>query len=111
MQSPDLTGTFQYNCIGKCYGTAPGLDISADVVSICCLFLTDDENITQICWSGAKDNQESADATEGGVMTRVSDYYFLRLDARSLNSGIMYRHLSRPSKRNPISHTKIFFTR
>ncbi|KAK0240981.1 caspase domain-containing protein [Armillaria nabsnona] len=46
---------YTYNCIGQCYGTTAGLDISADV----------------ICWSGAKDNQESADATEGGVMTRA----------------------------------------
>ncbi|PBK58292.1 hypothetical protein ARMSODRAFT_1028380 [Armillaria solidipes] len=48
---------YAYNCIGQCYGTKPGSDISADV------------NITQICWSGAKDNQESADAPQGGVMT------------------------------------------
>ncbi|KAK0431420.1 caspase domain-containing protein [Armillaria borealis] len=44
---------YAYNCIGQCYGTKPGSDISADV----------------ICWSGAKDNQESADAPQGGVMT------------------------------------------
>ncbi|PBK65047.1 hypothetical protein ARMSODRAFT_450410 [Armillaria solidipes] len=44
---------YTYNCIGQCYGTTPGLDISADV----------------ICWSGAKDNQTGTDTPEGGVMT------------------------------------------
>ncbi|SJL15141.1 uncharacterized protein ARMOST_18626 [Armillaria ostoyae] len=44
---------YTYNCIGQCYGTTPGLGISADV----------------ICWSGAKDNQKGTDTPEGGVMT------------------------------------------
>ncbi|SJL15139.1 uncharacterized protein ARMOST_18624 [Armillaria ostoyae] len=46
---------YAYNCVGQCYDTTSGLDISADV----------------ICWSGAKDNQTSADTPEGGVMTRA----------------------------------------
>ncbi|PBK95133.1 hypothetical protein ARMGADRAFT_787474 [Armillaria gallica] len=46
---------YTYNCIGQCYGTTPGLDISADV----------------ICWSGAKDNQKGSDTPKGGVMTRA----------------------------------------
>ncbi|KAK0240980.1 hypothetical protein EDD85DRAFT_786757 [Armillaria nabsnona] len=48
-----IPGRFWYNCIGQCCETTSGSDISADV----------------ICWSGAKDNQTSADTLEGGVMT------------------------------------------
>ncbi|KAK0505429.1 caspase domain-containing protein [Armillaria luteobubalina] len=46
---------YTYNCIGQCYGTTQGLDISADV----------------ICWSGTKDNQKGRDTSEGGVMTNA----------------------------------------
>ncbi|KAK0194774.1 caspase domain-containing protein [Armillaria mellea] len=46
---------YTYSCVGRCYGTTPGMDISADV----------------ICWSGAKDNQTSSDTPEGGVMTNA----------------------------------------
>ncbi|PBK95137.1 hypothetical protein ARMGADRAFT_1061853 [Armillaria gallica] len=46
---------YTYNCNGQYYGVTSGLNIAANV----------------ICWSGAKDNQESADAPQGGVMTRA----------------------------------------
>ncbi|KAK0207443.1 hypothetical protein IW262DRAFT_1530343 [Armillaria fumosa] len=46
-------------------------NISADVVSIYYLLLLDGQNGWQICWPGAKDNQEGTDMPQGDVMTRA----------------------------------------